>query len=167
MSFKISNSGLIALSPSLSLDFHFLGKKTSSVSTGFETWASRQACYHETDNVIGMFSTLKQLRDLQKARIRYEDSIRMDLKEIDSSMRIWMNSPQSRDCWTALENAALNLMDSINCEDNTLIRMFLCLLCKINIIIQFSQFPVFMLIAFFSVFLPSLICKICYNFFHL
>ena len=40
---------------------------------------------------------------------RWEDNIRMDIKEIGINTRNWVDSAQGRDYWRALENAALNL----------------------------------------------------------
>ena len=42
-------------------------------------------------------------------RRRWEDNIRMDLKEIGMNAGNWVGSPQDRDYWRALVNAALNL----------------------------------------------------------
>ena len=42
-------------------------------------------------------------------RRRWEDNIRMDLKEIGINTRNWVDSAQGRDYWRALVNAALNL----------------------------------------------------------
>jgi hypothetical protein len=39
---------------------------------------------------------------------RWEDNIRMDLKEIGINTRNWFDSVQDRDYWRALVNAALN-----------------------------------------------------------
>ena len=36
---------------------------------------------------------------------KLEDSIRMELKEIDINTRNWVNSAQDRDCWRASVNA--------------------------------------------------------------
>jgi hypothetical protein len=41
---------------------------------------------------------------------RWEDNIRMDLKEIGINRRNWVVSAQHRDYWRALVNAALNLL---------------------------------------------------------
>ena len=41
---------------------------------------------------------------------RWEDNIKMDLKEIGVNMRSWIDSAQDRDYWRALVNAALNLL---------------------------------------------------------
>jgi hypothetical protein len=61
-------------------------------------------------------STLKILtgiltgkRPLGSPRRRYEDNIKMDLKEIGINTRNWVDSVQDRGYWRALVNAALNL----------------------------------------------------------
>ena len=48
-------------------------------------------------------------RPLGRPRCRWEDNIRMDLKEIGINTRNWVDSAQDRDYWRALVNAALNL----------------------------------------------------------
>ena len=40
-------------------------------------------------------------------RRRWEDNLRMDLKEIDIKLRNWVDSAQDRDYWRALVNATL------------------------------------------------------------
>ena len=40
---------------------------------------------------------------------RWEDNIKMDLKEIGVNVRSWIDSSQDRDYWRALEKAASNL----------------------------------------------------------
>jgi hypothetical protein len=44
-----------------------------------------------------------------RPRCRWEDNIRIDLKEIGINTRNWVDSAQDRDYWRALVNAALNL----------------------------------------------------------
>ena len=46
---------------------------------------------------------------LGKPRRRWEDNIRMELKEIDINTRNWVDSAQDRNYWRALVNEALNL----------------------------------------------------------
>jgi len=46
---------------------------------------------------------------LERPRHRWEDNIRIDLKEIDVNMRNRFDLIQDRDCWGAFVNAALNL----------------------------------------------------------
>ena len=48
-------------------------------------------------------------RHLGRPRRRWEDNIRMDLKEICINTRNWVDSAQDRDYLRALVNAALNL----------------------------------------------------------
>ena len=48
-------------------------------------------------------------RPLGRPRRRWEDNIRMDLKEIGINFRNRVDSAQDRDYWRALVNAALNL----------------------------------------------------------
>ena len=45
----------------------------------------------------------------RRPRRRWEDTIRIDLKEIGINSRNWADSAQDRDYWRALANAALNL----------------------------------------------------------
>ena len=47
-------------------------------------------------------------RPLGRPRRRWEDNIRMDLKEIVINTRNWVDSVQDRDYLRALVNAALN-----------------------------------------------------------
>ena len=51
----------------------------------------------------------KGKRPLGRPRRRWEDNIRMDLKELRINMRNWVDLAQDRDYWKALVNAALNL----------------------------------------------------------
>ena len=48
-------------------------------------------------------------RPLGRPRRRWEDNIRMYLKEIGINTRIWVDSTQDRGYWRALMNAALKL----------------------------------------------------------
>ena len=43
---------------------------------------------------------------LVRPRRRWEDNIRMDLKEMGTNTRNWVDSAQDMDYWRALENAA-------------------------------------------------------------
>ena len=51
----------------------------------------------------------KGKRPLGRPRRRWEDNIRMDLKEIGINTRNWVDSAQDRDYWRALVNTTLNL----------------------------------------------------------
>jgi hypothetical protein len=46
---------------------------------------------------------------LERPRRRWEDNIKMDLKEIGINTRYWVDSVQDRDYWRALVYAAFNL----------------------------------------------------------
>ena len=48
-------------------------------------------------------------RPFWRTRSRWEDNIRMDLKEIGTNTRKWVDSAQDRNYWRALVNSALNL----------------------------------------------------------
>ena len=48
-------------------------------------------------------------RPLGRPRHRWEDTIRMDLKELGIDTRNWVDSAQDRNYWRTLVNAALNL----------------------------------------------------------
>ena len=48
-------------------------------------------------------------RPLGRLRRRWEDNIRMDLKEICINTRNWVDLGQDRNYWRALVNAALSL----------------------------------------------------------
>ena len=47
-------------------------------------------------------------RPLRSPRCRWENNIRMDLKEIGFNSRNWVDLTQNREYWKALVNAALN-----------------------------------------------------------
>ena len=46
---------------------------------------------------------------LGRSRRRWEDNIRMDLKEIGINTKNWLDQAQDSDYWRALVNAALEL----------------------------------------------------------
>ena len=48
-------------------------------------------------------------RPLGKPRRRWEDNIRMDLREVGCGCVDWMELAQNRDMWCALVSAAMNL----------------------------------------------------------
>jgi len=48
-------------------------------------------------------------RPLGRSRRRWEDNIRMDLREVGCGCVDWMELPQDRDRWRALVSAVMNL----------------------------------------------------------
>ena len=48
-------------------------------------------------------------RPLRRPRNRWENNIRMGLKEIGVNTKNWVDSAQDRDYWRTLVNVALNL----------------------------------------------------------
>ena len=48
-------------------------------------------------------------RPLGRPRLRWEDNIRMDLKEIGINTRNWVDTAQDSDYWRSLVIVALNL----------------------------------------------------------
>ena len=53
-------------------------------------------------------------KPLGRTRYRWEDNIRMDLKEMGVSMRNWIDLAQNRDYWRAFVNVALKPLASIS-----------------------------------------------------
>jgi hypothetical protein len=52
---------------------------------------------------------LKVKRSLGRLRRRWEDNIRINLKEIEQKVVEWMHLAQDRDQWRAVVNAVMNL----------------------------------------------------------
>jgi hypothetical protein len=48
-------------------------------------------------------------RPLGKSRLRWEDNIKMNLKEILWEGVVWVHLSQDRDCWRALVGTVMNL----------------------------------------------------------
>jgi hypothetical protein len=48
-------------------------------------------------------------RPLERPRHRWEDNIKMDLREIGSAGTDWIDLAQDRDRWKALVNTVMNL----------------------------------------------------------
>jgi hypothetical protein len=56
-------------------------------------------------------------RLLGRPRRRWEDNIKMDLREVGWGGMDWINLAQDRDWWRALVNAVMNLGVSIKCGE--------------------------------------------------
>ena len=54
------------------------------------------------------FKILTGKRPLGRPRLRWEDSVRLDLKEICINTRNWVDLAQDRNYWRALVNVALH-----------------------------------------------------------
>ena len=48
-------------------------------------------------------------RPLGRPRLRWEDSIKMDLQEVGCGVMDWIDLAQDRDRWRAVVNAVMNL----------------------------------------------------------
>ena len=68
-------------------------------------WAGHVARMEEGRNT---FKILIGKIPIGRPRRRWENNIRMDLKEVDISTKNWVDSAQDGDYWRALVNAALN-----------------------------------------------------------
>jgi len=51
----------------------------------------------------------EEKRPLERPRSRWEDNIKMDLREVGSGVKDWIELAQDRDRWQALVNAVMNL----------------------------------------------------------
>jgi hypothetical protein len=74
------------------------------------TWAGNVARMEEGRSAFKILTgTTAGKMPLGRPRRKWEDNIRMDLKEIGIITRNWVHSIKNRDYWRALVNAALNL----------------------------------------------------------
>jgi hypothetical protein len=48
-------------------------------------------------------------RPLERPKLRWEDDIRMDIREVACEVMDWIELAQDRDWWRALVNAVMNL----------------------------------------------------------
>ena len=72
-------------------------------------WAGHEARMEEDRGAFKILTgTFTGRRPLGSPRRRWEENIRMNLKEIGINTRNWVDSAQDRDYWRALVNAALN-----------------------------------------------------------
>ena len=76
-------------------------------------WVSRVARMEKGSSAFKIL-TIKPIgkMPLGRSRCRWEDDIRMDLKEISIKTRNWIDSTQDKDCRRAIVNVALNLQIS-------------------------------------------------------
>ena len=73
-------------------------------------WAGNVARMEDDRSAFKILTgTSARKRLLGSPRRRWEDNIRMDLKEVGINTRNWVDSAQDRDYWRTLMNAALKL----------------------------------------------------------
>ena len=73
-------------------------------------WADHVARIEEDRSTFKILTgTPVGKRPLGRPKSRWEDNIRMDLKEIGINTKNWVDLTQDRDYWRALVNAALIL----------------------------------------------------------
>jgi hypothetical protein len=73
-------------------------------------WAGHLAHMGEMRNAYNIFvGKLKGKRLLRRCRCRWEDNIKMDLREIEFRGMDWIHPTQDRDWWQALVNMVRNL----------------------------------------------------------
>jgi hypothetical protein len=73
-------------------------------------WAGHVACMGEGRNVYRVLMGKPEgKKPLERSRCRWEDGIKMDLREIDWGGVEWIHLTQDRDLWRAVVNAVMNL----------------------------------------------------------
>jgi hypothetical protein len=73
-------------------------------------WAGHVAHMGEMGNAYKiLIGKPEGKRPLGRRRLRWEDSIRIDLKEIGRKIVDWMHLAQDRDQWRAVVNTPVNL----------------------------------------------------------
>jgi hypothetical protein len=73
-------------------------------------WAGHVARMGEKNNAYRILvGTPEGKRPLRRPRRRWEDNIRMDLREIGWGGMDWIDMAEGRDQWSALVNAVMNL----------------------------------------------------------
>jgi hypothetical protein len=73
-------------------------------------WVGHVACVGEGRNMFRVLVGKPEgKRPLERPRLRWEDGIRMDLKEIGWGCVEWIHLAQDRDCWQTFVNAVMNL----------------------------------------------------------
>ncbi|KAJ4451145.1 hypothetical protein ANN_02587 [Periplaneta americana] len=73
-------------------------------------WAGHVACMSESRNAYRVLvGRPEEKRPLGRPRRRWEDNIKMDLREVGYDGRDWINLAQDRNQWRAYVRAAMNL----------------------------------------------------------
>ena len=75
-------------------------------------WAGHVARMEEGRNACKILTgTPAGKRHLKRSRRRWEDNIRIDMKEMGTNTRNWVHSAKDRNYWRTLVNATLSLRD--------------------------------------------------------
>jgi hypothetical protein len=72
-------------------------------------WVGHVACMGEVRNVYMLVRKPEGRRPLGTLRCRWEDNIKMDLREMGFGDMDWIHLAQDRDRWRALVNTVMNL----------------------------------------------------------
>jgi hypothetical protein len=73
-------------------------------------WAEHVTCIEEGRGIYRVLVGKPEgKRPLGRLRLRWEDSIRMDLQEVGCGGMDWIELAQDRDRWQALVNVVMNL----------------------------------------------------------
>ncbi|KAJ4429855.1 hypothetical protein ANN_22059 [Periplaneta americana] len=73
-------------------------------------WAGHVALMGESTNAYRVLVGRPERKiSLERPRLRWEDNIKMDLREVEYDDRDWINFAQDRDQWRAYVRAAINL----------------------------------------------------------
>ncbi|KAJ4445782.1 hypothetical protein ANN_12467 [Periplaneta americana] len=90
--------------------FYYSVEKLLSSSLLRLRWAGYVARIGESRNAYRVLvGRLEGKRPLVRPRLRWEDNIKMDLREVGYDDRDWINLAQDRDQWRAYVRAAMNL----------------------------------------------------------
>ncbi|KAJ4441989.1 hypothetical protein ANN_11853 [Periplaneta americana] len=99
---KLHNAELHALYTSLDI--------IRNIKSRYLRWAGHVACMGESRNAYRVLVGRPDgKRPLGRPRRRWEDNIKMDLREVGYEGRDWINLVQDRDQWRAYVRAAMNL----------------------------------------------------------
>ncbi|KAJ4434112.1 hypothetical protein ANN_16432 [Periplaneta americana] len=99
---KLHNTELHALYPSPDIIRNIKSRRLR--------WAGHVARMDESRNLYRMLvGRLEEKRPLGRPRRRWEDNIKMDLREVGYDDRDWIDLAQDRDQWRAYVRAAMNL----------------------------------------------------------
>jgi hypothetical protein len=78
-------------------------------------WTWHVACMRDKRNAYRILARNPEgIRSLGRRRRRWEDSIKMVLREIAWGDMDWIYLAQDRDCWRALVNTVMNLLVPLN-----------------------------------------------------